>query len=346
MTMLRSFLSSAVPRSSGSPIDGKLLLSACHKDDLIENERSVWMPKMKDARGCLAQRQFKCRRGDRGRFPMSQANETRLLEKKVAFVAGASSGINLRIAQRLSLAGAKIAIISRTEERIASAAREIAEAGGTVFGAAADVRDYAAVAAVLLRAREAYGLIDIVVSGAAGNFVAPALNMSARGFKAVVDIDLLGTFNVLRACFEHLNRPGASLISVTAPQAVNPCVAQSHVCAAKAGVNMLTRCLAMEWGPLGVRVNAVSPGPIEDTEGMARLAPTADLRERLRAGIPLRRLGTKDEVADVVLFLCSESSRYITGAVIDCDGGISLVGRGGLMDLSSLTAPAGNAEAD
>jgi NAD(P)-dependent dehydrogenase (short-subunit alcohol dehydrogenase family) len=269
---------------------------------------------------------------------MSRVGEPRFLENRVAFVAGASSGINLRIAHRLSQAGAKIAIISRAEERITAAARGIAEAGGTVLGLAADVRDYAAVEAVLLQTREAYGMIDVVVSGAAGNFVAPALNMSARGFKAVVDIDLLGTFNVLRASFEHLNRPGASLISITAPQGVNPCVAQSHVCAAKAGVNMLTKCLAMEWGPLGVRVNAVSPGPIQDTEGMARLAPTEDSREKLRSGIPLRRLGTKDEVADVVLFLCSEASRYITGAILDCDGGISLLGRGGLMDLSSLSS--------
>jgi NAD(P)-dependent dehydrogenase (short-subunit alcohol dehydrogenase family) len=260
---------------------------------------------------------------------------TRQLEKKTAFVAGASSGINLRIAERLCDAGATVAIISRSEEKIATAAKKLAERGGTVLGMAADVRDYSAIEAALARARQAYGLIDIVVSGAAGNFVAPALQMSANGFKAVVDIDLLGTFNVFRASFEHLNRPGASLISISAPQAVNPCVAQSHVCAAKAGVNMLTKCLAMEWGPLGVRANAVSPGPIEDTEGMARLAPTESSREKLRSGIPLRRLGTKDDVADVVLFLCSESSRYITGSIIDCDGGISLVGRSGLMDLES-----------
>jgi hypothetical protein len=196
---------------------------------------------------------------------MGQSLEVRFLEGKVAFVAGASSGINLVIARRLSQAGAKIALISRSDEKIFAAAPGLVDAGGVALGMAADVRDYEAVEVALRRAREAYGNMDIVVSGAAGNFVAPALQMSARGFKAVVDIDLLGTFNVFRACFEHLNRPGASLISITAPQAVNPCVGQSHVCAAKAGVNMLTKCLAMEWGPMEVRVNAVSPGPIEDT---------------------------------------------------------------------------------
>ena len=130
------------------------------------------------------------------------------------------------------------------------------------IGMAADVRDYAAVEQALRQAADRFGKIDIVLSGAAGNFVAPALGMSANGFKTVVDIDLIGTFNVLRASFEFLNRPGASLISITAGQGARPSMFQAHVCAAKAGINMLTKCLAMEWGPAGVRVNAISPGPI------------------------------------------------------------------------------------
>src|SRR6185295_16943320 len=116
--------------------------------------------------------------------------------------------------------------------------------------------------------------------GAAGNFVAPALGMSANGFKTVVDIDLMGTFHVFRASFAFLRRPGASLIAITAPQAVRPSMFQAHVCSAKAGINMLTKCLAMEWGPAGVRVNAISPGPIADTEGMRRLAPSAEAEQR------------------------------------------------------------------
>src|SRR3546814_5331450 len=107
---------------------------------------------------------------------------------------------------------------------------------------------------------DTYGKIDIVISGAAGNFVAPALGISSNGFKTVVDIDLVGTFHVLRASFQYLNRPGASLISITAPQGVNPSMFQAHVCSAKAGINMLTKCLALEWGPAGVRVKAISPG--------------------------------------------------------------------------------------
>ena len=247
-----------------------------------------------------------------------------MLQGKVAFVAGASSGINQRIAERLATAGARVAMNSRSEEKIGLAAEKIREQGGDALGMAADVRDYDSVAATLKKARDHYGEIDIVLSGAAGNFVAPALGMSANGFRTVVDIDLNGTFNVLRAAFEHLKKPGASLISITAPQAVKPQIYQAHVCAAKAGVNMLTRCLAMEWGPAGVRVNAVSPGPIGDTEGMARLAPTPEIEANYKAQLALRDFGTKDDIADTCLFLCSDAGRYITGTIIDCDGGTAL----------------------
>lgn len=255
---------------------------------------------------------------------MAETFRADMLQDKVAFVAGASSGINLRIAERFAEAGAKVAMISRSEEKIGLAAEKIREQGGDALGMAADVRDYDSVAAALKKARDHYGEIDIVLSGAAGNFVAPALGMSANGFRTVVDIDLNGTFNVLRAAFEHLKKPGASLISITAPQAVKPQIYQAHVCAAKAGVNMLTKCLAMEWGPAGVRVNAVSPGPIGDTEGMARLAPTSEIEANYKAQLALRDFGTKDDIADSCLFLCSDAGRYITGTILDCDGGTAL----------------------
>jgi NAD(P)-dependent dehydrogenase (short-subunit alcohol dehydrogenase family) len=245
---------------------------------------------------------------------------TQELAGKVAFVAGGSSGINLGIAKRFAAAGAKVAIISRSPEKIEAAAKEVA-AFGTCIGMAADVRDYAAVEAALKRTHDELGPIDIVLSGAAGNFVAPALGMSANGFKTVVDIDLIGTFNVLRASFEFLNRPGASLISITAGQAERASLFQAHVCAAKAGINMLTKCLALEWGPGGVRVNAISPGPIAETEGMARLAPSPEAEARVKARNPMRRYGTKDEIADMAIFLSTDKAAYVNGAIIPVDGG-------------------------
>ena len=152
--------------------------------------------------------------------------------------------------------------------------------------------------------------------------------MSANGFKAVVDIDLLGTFNTCRAVFEHLKRPGASIINISALQAFTPIPMQAHVCAAKAGVDMLTKCLAIEWGPEGVRINSIAPGSVDDTEGMKRLAPTPEIKKQVTRGIPLGRFATKDEIADLALFLCSDAAKFITGAVVVCDGGQSIAGVG------------------
>ena len=169
-----------------------------------------------------------------------------------------------------------------------------------------------------------YGEIDILVCGAAGNFPAPVMGMSANGFKAVIDIDLLGTYNTCRAAYAHLRKPGASIISISANHADHAYALQSHVCAAKAGVNQLIRVLAMEWGPAGIRVNGISPGPIAGTEGMARLAPTQEAERSIVTRVPLRRFGAIAEIAESAVFLCSDSAAYITGTILDCDGGSQL----------------------
>ena len=245
---------------------------------------------------------------------------------KSVFVAGGSSGINLGIAEAFAKAGAKVAICSRSPERVVAAAAQLRAHGTQIEGYSADVRDYASIALALQQARDAIGAFDVLVSGAAGNFLAPALGMSANGFKTVVDIDLNGTFHVLRAGFEHLQRPGASVISISAPQAFNPTKFQAHVCAAKAGVDMLTRVLAMEWGVDGVRVNSIVPGPIADTEGIRRLAPTPEALQRMTDSVPLQRMGTLTDIANMALFLGSQHASFVTGAVIPVDGGSSLAG--------------------
>ncbi len=255
---------------------------------------------------------------------MASAIKEQSLAGKTAFLAGASSGINLGVAQAFAAHGAKVFIISRNPEKIAAAVQTMTDAGHVAQGMATDVRDFAAVDAAFQAAVAAFGKIDIVLSGAAGNFLAPALGMSANAFKTVVDIDLLGTFNVLRASYPYLNRPGASLISITAGQAVKPMMFQIHACAAKAGVNMVTKCLAMEWGPGGVRVNAISPGPIADTEGMDRLAPNDQAEAQIKGRIALRDYGTKTDIAEMALFLASDSARYITGSIFNVDGGSEL----------------------
>ena len=247
-----------------------------------------------------------------------------LFEGKHVFVAGGSSGINLRIAQRYAAAGARVSIFSRDPAKIDAAVASIVDAGGRALGFTGDVRDFAAVDAAIDAASQSHGEIDVVVSGAAGNFVAPAAAMSPNGFRAVVDIDLIGTFHVFRAAYSRLSRPGASLVAISAPQARKPSMLQAHVCAAKAGIDMLVKVLALEWGNEGIRVNAISPGPIADTEGMARLAPNEAAASAIRASLALGRYGEKDEIADAAFYLTSDAGRYVTGTILDCDGGTML----------------------
>jgi len=245
---------------------------------------------------------------------------------RVALVTGGGSGILQRVAERLAGDGAFVAVVGRTQAKLDDTVRRITDAGGRAAAYAADVREYEAMEEITAAVAASAGPIDVVVCGAAGNFPALVSGMSANAFKSVVDIDLLGTFNTCRAAFEHLAKPGASVVTISAPQATQALPFQAHVSAAKAGTDMLTRSLAVEWGPLGVRVNGVIPGAVAETEGMDRLAPKGPARDALTRRIPLQRLATKDEIADLVLFLCSDAARYITGSLLACDGGLLAAG--------------------
>ncbi|MFA5937823.1 MAG: SDR family oxidoreductase [Sinimarinibacterium sp.] len=246
--------------------------------------------------------------------------------EKVVFVAGGTTGINFGIAQAFAKRGAAVAVLSRSQDNVDNAVNQLRAFGGRVMGFRADVRSIDAIDSAMRHVAEAWGPIDILVSGAAGNFVAEAEKLSANGFKTVIDIDLIGCFNVMRAAFPHLLKPGASVVNISAPQSWLPTPGQIHVCAAKAGIDQVTRTAAMEWGPHGIRVNSIAPGPIEDTEGMRRLAPTPAAKRAWTDSVPLRRCGTKEEVAKAAMWLCSDESTYVTGVVLPVDGGWSLGG--------------------
>lgn len=254
-----------------------------------------------------------------------------LLQGQVAFVTGGGSGIGQRIAERFAEHGAKVMLAGRRQDRLDAAAAAIREHGGQSDTAAVDVREYAKISESLKKTHDQWGPIDILLCAAAGNFPAPVTGMSSNAFKAVIDIDLIGTFNTCRAAYEYLRKPGASIVSISANHATQPVALQAHVCAGKAGVELLTKTIAIEWGPEGVRANCITPGPTDDTEGMRRLAPTEEIRRRVVGSIPLRRYGTKDELADLALFLCSGAAAFITGAVYVCDGGQGLV-RSGIVE--------------
>jgi len=242
------------------------------------------------------------------------------------FVAGGSSGINFGIAEAFARAGARLAVASRSEERVLAAAERLRAHGGEALGLAADVRQPEALARAFGEAVARFGPIDVLVSGAAGNFLARATDMSANAFKTVVDIDLLGSFNVARAAYPHLRKPGAAIVHISAAQAFVATPWQAHVCAAKAGVDMLTRVLALEWGAEGIRINSIVPGPIGDTEGIRRLAPSDALLQRMAERVPLKRLGRIEDIARMAMLLASDWGEWITGAVIPVDGGLSLTG--------------------
>ena len=256
---------------------------------------------------------------------MGSVFRERLLEGKTAFVTGGGTGIGLAMASRFAEHGAKVMLTGRRAGVLEDAAEGIRKAGGVVGIAPLDVRDFAAVEGALRRTHDEFGPVDIVLAAAAGNFPAPVLGMSANGFKSVIDIDLLGTFHAMRAAHQYLRKPGASLLAISAAHATSPVPMQAHVCSAKAAIEMLMKCLALEWGPEGIRANCITPGPTADTEGMRRLAPTQEMEEKVKAAMPLRRYGTKDELADLALYLCSDAAGYLTGGVYTCDGGSSVV---------------------
>lgn len=255
-----------------------------------------------------------------------------LLTGKSALVTGGGSGIGAGIARLLAHHGARVALVGRTLEKLEATATLIREAGGTATVHPCDVRDFPALEKAVGDAAATNGGLDILINSAAGNFLAPASTLSANGFRAVIDIDLCGTFNACRAAFTHLSQRGGSIVSITATQADVPTPLQCHAGAAKAGIAKLTRDLALEWGRSGVRVMAVAPGPIEGTEGMSRLAP-GTTAEKLKNRVPLGRYGTIEEIAMAVLYLVSPAGAYITGATLLVDGGTSLIGAGPFLDM-------------
>jgi len=235
-------------------------------------------------------------------------------------VFGGTTGINFGIADAFASQGADVTVVSRRRENVEIAVEKLLTHGHGVGGSCADVRDFESVGVALSESVTKFGPVDVLVSGAAGNFLCSANRISANGFKSVIDIDLLGTFHVLRQAYEHLRKPGAAVINITAPAI--PMRYQAHACSAKAGVDQLTRVLALEWRVDGIRVNAISPGPIDGTEGVRRLIAQSEAdRERATSAVPLKRLGTLDDVANLALFLASPYASYVSGAVIPCDGG-------------------------
>ena len=197
--------------------------------------------------------------------------------------------------------------------------------GARVFAKTADVRQMPALQAAIDETRTALGPIDVLVCGAAGNFLCRAEDMSSNAFRTVVDIDLIGSFNACRAAFAQLRETRGTVLFVSAGMAYLPHAFQVHVGAAKAGIESMMKNLALEWGHYGIRSCSIVPGAIAGTEGMKRLADADELAERVDR-IPMRRLGTVDDIGLAAVFLASPMASYITGAQLVVDGGSGLAG--------------------
>jgi peroxisomal 2,4-dienoyl-CoA reductase len=252
-----------------------------------------------------------------------------LLRGRVALVTGGGTGICRGIALALASAGCDLAITSRSLEHLAPTAADIERLGVRCVALTGDVRNPDDIDAVVRGTADALGRLDIVVNGAAGNFVCPADKLSPNGFGAVVDIDLKGTFNVSRAAFPLLREHGGAILNISATLQLLGTIGQAHASAAKAGVDALTRTLAAEWGPSKIRVNGLAPGPVDATEGVRRLT-TAASRKVIEEHCPLGRLATIDEVATAALFLCSDAAAFITGVTLVIDGGLWLRSAGAI----------------
>jgi peroxisomal 2,4-dienoyl-CoA reductase len=248
-----------------------------------------------------------------------------LLGGSVVFVTGGATGIGKEICRVFGRHGARVAIASRNAERLAAATEELSAEGIETHFDVGDVRDAAAVQRIVAGIVDRFGRLDVVVNNAAGNFPAPMTNISPNGFKAVVDIDLLGTYNVSKAAFDAwLREHGGNIVNISAPFELKGVALQAHVAAAKAGVDSLTRTCAVEWGPYGIRVNAIAPGAIGDTEGMRRFADVVAGTEDRGANNPVGLLGHGSDIAYLALFLCSPAARFVSGQVIAVDGASSV----------------------
>ncbi len=247
-----------------------------------------------------------------------------ILTGKVALVTGGATGLGKEIARTLGQHGAGLCIASRKQENLEAACRELQGEGLDCMWLTCDIRESEQVEHVVSEILDRHGRLDIVINNAAGNFPARISGISYNGFKAIVDIDLRGTYNVTKAAFEAWQKEhGGHIVNISAPFQNLGVSLQAHVAAAKAGVDSLTRTCAVEFGPYGIRVNGIAPGGMADTEGLARFAAAA--KEIAGGGNnPLGYIGTKRDVANAVLFLVSDAASYLAGQVFAVDGGAGI----------------------
>jgi NAD(P)-dependent dehydrogenase (short-subunit alcohol dehydrogenase family) len=245
----------------------------------------------------------------------------RSLETRVALVTGGGTGLGRAMALELGRLGAKVAVLGRRREPLDDT---VGELPGEAVAVQADVRDPEAVAAAFDLVEDELGAVTTLVNNAAGNFLVRAEDLSPNGWRAVVGIVLDGTFFCSRELGRRVAGRGgdnAQIVNIVASYAWTGGPGTVHSAAAKAGVVNLTRTLAVEWARHGIRVNCISPGPVDTEETRSRLWPSEEQRRDVLRRIPLRRFGTEADVAHACAYLVSDFAGYVTGDVLTVDGG-------------------------
>jgi len=258
-----------------------------------------------------------------------------LFNGQVALITGGGSGIGRGIADVLASLGAHVVLASRKLERVEQAAAEIRSTGGRATGVAVDVREQERVQSMIADVQREHGRIDLLVNNAAGNFYAPSESLSANAWKSVIEIDLYGTFFCSQAVLPVMRaQSGGAIVNISMTLHYRGWPLMAHATAAKAGIDALTKTLALEWARDRVRVNAIAPGPIP-TEGVKKAftpPPSADgvidvfaqeraMDDYAKRMIPLQRFGSPADIANMVAFLASPAGSWITGAIMVVDGG-------------------------
>lgn len=258
---------------------------------------------------------------------------------KVMLLTGGTSKMLYQAAEDFMSLGGSVALVSRRLQELEKVAAELTKkTGGKAKGYQLNLKNSQDAEGVIDNILKDFKRIDLLVNGAAGNFLADAENLSLNAFKTVMEIDTIGTFLMSKLVYtKWMKKNGGNIVNISMSLHHLGTLMQSHSCAAKAAIDALTKTLALEWGPKGVRVNGVAPGPIEGTEGMDRLTDFAksnsksnlgksseaskDMMANMKQLIPLQRLGTRKDVSNAIMFLASDASSYMTGQTILIDGG-------------------------